>query len=110
MRPATAMRPISYPGFANLHPFAPAEDARGYRILIDELSDWLVQVSGYAACGLSRTPGPPAVLDCWPSAPITSHTRRPRPQGHLIPSSAHGTNAASAMAKASKVVTVHSAA
>ena len=44
----TEMEPISYPGFANLHPFAPVEDAQGYAELIDTLQTWLAELTGYA--------------------------------------------------------------
>ncbi|CEP25892.1 Glycine dehydrogenase [decarboxylating] (Glycine decarboxylase) (Glycine cleavage system P-protein) [Propionibacterium freudenreichii subsp. freudenreichii] len=110
LNPATAMEPISYPGFANLHPFAPAEDARGYRILIDELSDWLVQVSGYAACSLQPNSGASGEFTGLLAIRAYHESRADHDRKVcLIPSSAHGTNAASAAMAGLKVVTVHSA-
>ena len=47
LNPAASMEPISYPGFANLHPFVPASDAVGYAQLIDDLERWLSAVTGY---------------------------------------------------------------
>ena len=43
----TEMEPISLPGFADLHPFAPAQDATGYRELVDDVERWLAEVTGY---------------------------------------------------------------
>lgn len=110
LNPATAMEPISYPGFADLHPFAPADDARGYRVLIDELSDWLVQVSGYAACSLQPNSGASGEFTGLLAIRAYHESRADHDRKIcLIPSSAHGTNAASAAMAGLKVVTVHSA-
>ena len=55
---ATAeMEPISLPGFADLHPFAPAEDALGYHDLIQQLEGWLAEVTGYAAVSIQPNAG-----------------------------------------------------
>src|SRR5204863_8115939 len=55
---ATAeMEPISLPGFAELHPFAPAEDAKGYRRLIEELEGWLAEVTGYDRVSIQPNAG-----------------------------------------------------
>jgi len=70
---ATAeMEPISLPGFADLHPFAPAADAGGYADLIADLEGWLAEVTGYDGSRSSRTPAPRESLpDCSRSAGTT---------------------------------------
>src|SRR3712207_1600708 len=54
---ATEMAAITWPEFADLHPFAPAEQARGYRQLIDELCTWLAEITGYAAVSVQPNAG-----------------------------------------------------
>ncbi|MGY4720725.1 aminomethyl-transferring glycine dehydrogenase [Naumannella huperziae] len=105
---ATAeMEPISYPGYAELHPFAPAEDARGYRELITELEDWLARVTGYAKVSVQPNAGSQGEL-----AGLLAIRAYHRSRGDdqrvvcLIPSSAHGTNAASAAMAGMRVVVV----
>lgn len=51
------MEPIGYPGFANLHPFVPAEDARGYAEMIARLEAQLVEITGYDAVSLQPNSG-----------------------------------------------------
>ncbi len=53
----TEMEPISYPGFADLHPFAPVEDAQGYATLIETLEAWLAEVTGYARVSIQPNAG-----------------------------------------------------
>ena len=53
----TEMEPVSLPGFADLHPFAPAEDARGYRRLVGELEAWLAEVTGYDRVSIQPNAG-----------------------------------------------------
>jgi glycine dehydrogenase len=53
----TEMEPISYPGFANLHPFAPIEDAAGYLELINNLESWLAELTGYARVSIQPNAG-----------------------------------------------------
>jgi glycine dehydrogenase len=53
----TEMEPISYPGFADLHPFAPVEDALGYHELISELESWLAELTGYAKVSIQPNAG-----------------------------------------------------
>ncbi|MFW6600325.1 aminomethyl-transferring glycine dehydrogenase [Propionibacteriaceae bacterium Y2011] len=108
---ATAeMEPISYPGFADLHPFAPAEDAEGYRELIDELQGWLAEVTGYAAVSIQPNAGSQGEL-----AGLLAIRGYHRSRGDeqrdvcLIPSSAHGTNAASAAMAGMRVVVIKAA-
>ncbi len=53
----TEMEPVSLPGFADLHPFAPAEDAVGYRRLVDQLEEWLAEVTGYDRVSIQPNAG-----------------------------------------------------
>jgi glycine dehydrogenase len=108
---ATAeMEPISFPGFANLHPFAPAEDAQGYSELIAQLEGWLAEVTGYARVSIQPNAG--AQGEFAGLLAIRAY-HRARGQGErdvvLIPSSAHGTNAASAVMAGMRVVVVKAA-
>jgi len=105
---ATAeMEPISYPGFADLHPFVPAEDAQGYIELIETLESWLATVTGYAGVSIQPNAGSQGEL-AGLLAIIAYH--RSTGEDHrdvcLIPSSAHGTNAASAVMAGMRVVVV----
>lgn len=104
---ATEMEAVSWPEFASLHPFAPADQSRGTRQLIAELSDWLVAITGYDAVSLQPNAGSQgefagllAIRNYHDSRGDTHRTVC------LIPSSAHGTNAASAVMAGMKVVVV----
>ena len=107
----TEMEPVSLPGFADLHPFVPAEDALGYRRLIDELESWLGTVTGYDRVSIQPNAGSQGEL-----AGLLAIRAYHKANGEgerricLIPSSAHGTNAASAVMAGMKVVVVKSAA
>jgi glycine dehydrogenase len=107
----TEMEPVSLPGFADLHPFAPAEDALGYRRLIDQLESWLATVTGYDRVSIQPNAGSQGEL-----AGLLAIRAYHRANGQggrricLIPSSAHGTNAASAVMAGMQVVVVKSAA
>ncbi|TXR56101.1 aminomethyl-transferring glycine dehydrogenase [Quadrisphaera setariae] len=108
---ATAeMEPISLPGFADLHPFAPAEDAEGYRLLVERLEAWLAEVTGYDDVSVQPNAGSQGEL-----AGLVAIRGYHRARGEeqrdvcLIPSSAHGTNAASAVMAGMRVVVVASA-
>ena len=92
---ATAeMEAITWPEFANLHPFAPEADAAGYAELIGDLERWLCAVTGYDACSVRRTPARRASSRaCSPSAPTTRSRGDAERDVCLIPESAHGTNA-----------------
>lgn len=95
---ATAeMIPVTWPEFGNLHPLAPAEQAAGYRQLIDELEAMLVECTGYDAVSLQPNSG--AQGEYAGLLAIRAY-HRARGEGHrdicLIPESAHGTNPASA--------------
>ena len=108
---ATAeMEPITWPGFAAIHPFAPIEQARGYTELITQLEAWLCEVTGYDAVSLQPNAGSQGEL-----AGLLAIRAYHRDNGQgartvcLIPSSAHGTNAASAVMAGMSVVVVTTA-
>ncbi|UQX09893.1 aminomethyl-transferring glycine dehydrogenase [Candidatus Mycobacterium methanotrophicum] len=104
---AAEMEPITWPEFARLHPFAPASDTAGIRALIDQLGSWLTQLSGYDAVSLQPNAGSQGEY-AGLSAIHAYHASRGEPQRDacLIPSSAHGTNAASAALAGMRVVVV----
>ena len=105
---ATAeMEPISWPELAQLHPFAPAEQAAGYAELIDQLNRWLAEVTGYDAVSVQPNAGSQGEL-AGLLAIRAWHRDQGQPQRDvcLIPSSAHGTNAASAVMAGLRVVVV----
>lgn len=106
----TEMEPVSLPGFADLHPFAPAEDAAGYRKLIDDLEGWLAEVTGYDRVSIQPNAGSQGefagLLAIRGFHAANGDTER---RVCLIPSSAHGTNAASAVMAGMKVVVVKAA-
>ena len=101
------MEPVSWPEFADLHPFAPPAQWAGYRQLIDSLAERLAQATGYAAVSMQPNAGAQGeyagmlVIRAWHAS---------RGEGHrhvcLIPSSAHGTNPASAQMAGMQVVVV----
>ncbi len=105
---ATAeMIPVTWPEFANVHPFAPADQVAGYRQLIDELEAMLAAITGYDAVSLQPNAGSQGEL-----AGLLAVRAYHRSRGDsqrtvcLIPSSAHGTNAASAVMAGMSVVVV----
>ncbi|QZY27713.1 aminomethyl-transferring glycine dehydrogenase [Nocardioides coralli] len=106
----TEMEPVSLPGFADLHPFAPADDAIGYRELVAQLEDWLATVTGYDRVSIQPNAGSQGEL-----AGLLAIRGYHRARGDeqrdvcLIPSSAHGTNAASAVMAGMRVVVVKAA-
>src|SRR6266699_3406827 len=104
---AAEMEPISWPEFAGLHPFAPAEQAAGYHELIGELQDALTAITGYDAVSLQPNAGSQGEL-AGLLAIRHYHRSRSEPERTicLIPESAHGTNAASAVLAGLKVVVV----
>ena len=108
---ATAeMQAVTWPEFAGIHPFAPLEDSVGYRELIDQLSTWLCEITGYAAVSLQPNAGSQGEF-----AGLLSIRGYHRSRGEehrtvcLIPASAHGTNAASAVMAGMSVVVVKTA-
>ena len=104
---AAEMEPISWPEFAGLHPFAPADQAAGYRELIDGLQDALIAITGYHSVSLQPNAGSQGEL-AGLLAIRHYHRSRSEPERTicLIPESAHGTNAASAVLAGMKVVVV----
>ena len=104
---ATEMEAVTWPEFSSLHPFAPAEQSAGSRQLIKELSDWLVAITGYDAVSLQPNAGSQGEF-----AGLLAIRNYPDSRGDqarkicLIPSSAHGTNAASAVMAGMKVVVI----
>jgi len=104
---AAEMEAISWPAFAGLHPFAPAGQARGYRQLIDELSAALLEITGYDAISLQPNAGSQGELSGL-LAIRGYHQAHGQPERTvcLIPESAHGTNAASAVLAGLRVVVV----
>ncbi len=110
LNPAAALEPISYPGFANLHPLVPASEATGYIELVERLSKMLLEITGYDAVSLQPNGGSQGEL-----AGLLAIQRYHRARGEsgrhicLIPASAHGTNAASAALSGMKVVVVATA-
>ena len=106
----TEMEPVTWPEFANLHPFAPADQTTGIRALIDELAAWLCEITGYDAVSLQPNAGSQGEF----TGLLAIHAyHQARGEGHrricLIPASAHGTNAASAVMAGLKVVVVKTA-
>ncbi|MGY1616516.1 aminomethyl-transferring glycine dehydrogenase [Geodermatophilus sp. SYSU D00691] len=104
---AVEMAAVTWPEFAALHPFAPAEQARGYRRLIDELCADLAEITGYAAVSVQPNAGSQGEFA---GLMAIRGYHRSRGDEHrdvcLIPSSAHGTNAASAVMAGMRVVVV----
>jgi glycine dehydrogenase len=104
---AAEMEPISWPEFARLHPFAPQGDTPGLRRLIADLETWLTQMTGYDAVSLQPNAGSQGEY-AGLLAIRAYHAGRGEPDRDvcLIPSSAHGTNAASAALAGMRVVVV----
>ncbi|MDR9444432.1 MAG: aminomethyl-transferring glycine dehydrogenase, partial [Microbacteriaceae bacterium] len=94
----TEMEAVTWPEFANLHPFAPKEDVTGYLTAIEQLSDWLCDITGYDAVSLQPNAGSQGEL-AGMLAIRGYHLSKGDTQRKvcLIPSSAHGTNGASAV-------------
>jgi len=107
----TEMEPISLPGFADLHPFVPAEDAAGYARLVAELEGWLAEVTGYDRVSIQPNAGSQGELAGLLAIRGYHHARGEAQRDVcLLPGSAHGTNAASAVMAGMRVVVVKSAA
>ena len=105
----TEMEPITWPEFGAIHPFAPLDQASGYLSLIGQLEGWLAELTGYARVSVQPNAGSQGEL-----AGLLAVRAYHRDQGQgqrdvcLIPSSAHGTNAASAVMAGMRVVVVAS--
>ncbi len=103
----TEMEPVSWPEFADMHPFAPAEQAAGYTALVGQLETWLAELTGYDAVSVQPNAGSQGELAGLLA--IRAYHRSRGDAGRdvcLIPSSAHGTNAASAAMAGMRVVVV----
>jgi len=104
---ATEMESITWPEFANLHPFAPADQSEGTRSIIADLQKWLCEITGYDAISLQPNAGSQGEF-----AGLLAIRKYHLMRGDtardicLIPSSAHGTNAASAVMAGMKVVVI----
>ncbi len=103
----TEMAPVSWPEYGALHPFCPPEQAAGYHQLFRELERWLAEVTGFAAVSLQPNAGSQGE---YAGLLVIRAFHQSRGQGHrdvcLIPSSAHGTNPASAVMAGYQVVVV----
>ena len=103
----TEMEAVTWPEFASLHPFAPAEQSQGSRLLIQQLSDWLVAITGYDAVSLQPNAGSQGEFAGLLAIRNYHDSRGDSGRNIcLIPSSAHGTNAASAVMAGMKVVVI----
>ncbi|WKD57326.1 Glycine dehydrogenase (decarboxylating) [Corynebacterium capitovis DSM 44611] len=110
LNPTAGLEAITWPGFADVHPFTPDEYTAGWRELINELTEWLVELTGYAAVSLQPNSGAMGEL-----AGLLAIRRYHLSRGEigrdicLIPASAHGTNAASATLANLRVAVVKTA-
>ncbi len=108
---AVEMLPVTWPEFGKLHPFAPTSQTRGYQTLFQQLSQWLAEITGFAAMSLQPNAGSQGELTGL-LVIRKYHQSRGEPQRDvcLIPTSAHGTNPASAVLAGFNVVPVACAA
>ena len=103
----TEMEAVTWPEFASLHPFAPADQSVGSRKLISQLSQWLVDITGYDAVSLQPNAGSQGEFAGLLAIRNYHDSRGDQSRNIcLIPSSAHGTNAASAVMAGMKVVVI----
>lgn len=108
---ATEMFPITWPEFCKLHPFAPADQAKGYHMMIAQLESWLAEITGFDSVSMQPNAGSQGELA---GLLVIRAYHESRGQGKrdicLIPASAHGTNPASAVMAGLQVVVVKSGA
>jgi len=101
------MLPVTWPEFGQLHPFAPASQTEGYRELCRQLEGWLAEITGFAAISLEPNAGSQGE---YAGLLVIRKYHEARGESHrdicLIPTSAHGTNPASAVMAGMKVITV----
>ena len=104
---ASELMPISWPEFANIHPFAPKEQRQGYAQMIQQLNDWLCEITGYDAISMQPNSGAQGEYS---GLVAINRYHESIGQGHrnicLIPSSAHGTNPASAAMANMQIIVV----
>ena len=102
-----AMEPVTWPEFANVHPFAPIDQCQGYQMLISDISNMLSEITGFHAVSVQPNSGSQGE---YAGLLVIRKYFQTRGEGHrnicLIPESAHGTNPASAMMAGMKVVVV----
>jgi glycine dehydrogenase len=104
---ASELIPVSWEEFANIHPFAPVNQTKGYQKILNELSEWLCNVTGFDACSLQPNSGAQGeyagllAIRAYHLSKGNTHRKIA-----LIPSSAHGTNPASAVMVGMEVVVV----
>jgi glycine dehydrogenase len=104
---ASEMAPVTWPQFAALHPFAPAAQAKGYAVILSQLGKWLEEITGFDAVSFQPNSGAQGE---YAGLLAIRHYQAALGQGHrdvcLIPSSAHGTNPASAQMMGMKIMVV----
>jgi glycine dehydrogenase len=104
---ASEMAPVSWPEFAAIHPFAPIDQAQGYSEMLRQLGDWLAEITGFDAVSFQPNSGAQGE---YAGLLAIRFYQQSIGQGHrdvcLIPSSAHGTNPASAQMMGMKIVVV----
>ena len=104
---AAEMFPVSWPEFGKIHPFAPVKQTRGYQILFQQLEEWLAEITGFAGISLQPNAGSQGeyagllVIRAYHEARGDKHRNV-----CLIPTSAHGTNPASAIMAGMRVVAI----
>ena len=104
---ASEMLPVTWPAFSKMHPFAPAEQAQGYRQIFEELEQALCRITGFAAVSLQPNSGAQGEFSGLMVIRAYQHDRGQHVRDVvLIPASAHGTNPASAAMAGRKVVVV----
>ncbi len=102
---ASEMEPVSWPEFAGIHPFAPVDQTVGYHQMIDQLERWLVEITGYDRVSLQPNSGAQGELAGLLAIRAYHQSRGDSNRDVcIIPSSAHGTNAASAVMTGMRVV------
>src|SRR5262249_6562324 len=104
------MLPVTWPEFSDIHPFAPAEQTKGYQIIFKQLEKWLAEITGFKAIWLQPNAGSQGE-DA--GLLVIRAYHESRAQAHrnvcLIPESAHGTNPASAVIAGFQVATIKTA-
>ena len=104
----TEMLPITWPELSDIHPFIPPQQVKGYRKIIQEMEAWLSEITGFAATSLQPNSGAQGEFS---GLMVIRAYHESKGEGHrnvtLIPSSAHGTNPASAVMAGTRVVIVN---
>ena len=102
---ASELIPVSWEEFANIHPFAPTNQTRGYKKILDDLSKWLCDITGFSACSFQPNSGAQGEYAGLLTIRAYHESRKDFHRNiALIPSSAHGTNPASAVMAGMEVV------